>query len=173
VLSLVAGLVAVGTGWMPFLFVVGAAAGVAAIVLGVVSQRRIRQGRATGTGMTIAGLVLGPIGLALCIVGAVLSVSLWREVRAFIEPGPNDVEITGCTADGPAVRVRGTIENLDDTRHDYVIAIEVLDGRDVVEPGEVRDWEELVITAGAEISELRCDVFAVNGPFPFGVDPDA
>lgn len=183
VLSLVAGLVAVGTGWMPFLFVVGAAAGVAAIVLGVVSQRRIRQGRATGTGMTIAGLVLGPIGLALCIVGAVLSVSLWREVRAFIEPGPNDVEITGCTADGPAVQVRGTIENLDDTRHDYVIAIEVLDGRDVVEsanvevdavaPGEVRDWEELVITAGAEISELRCDVFAVNGPFPFGVDPDA
>ncbi len=182
-LSMVGGLVAVATGWMPFLFVVGAAAGITAIVLGVVARGRIRQGRATGSGMAIAGLVLGPVGLALCIVGAVLSVSVWREVRAFIEPGPNDVEITGCTVDGPAVQVRGTIENLDDESHDYVIAIEVLDGRDLVEsanvevdavaPGEVREWDEVVVTGGDEIADVRCDVFGVNGPFPFGVDPDA
>ncbi|MCX6522076.1 MAG: DUF4190 domain-containing protein [Actinobacteria bacterium] len=182
VLALIAGLVAVTTGWMPIFFVLGAIAGIAAITLGIVARSRIRAGRARGSGMALAGLVLGPIGLATCVVGVVLTGTLLREVREYTEPGPVDVEITSCAAEGRAVRITGTIENLDDETHDYSIVVEVLDDGDLVErdsteltgvvAGEVRDWERLLLTRGRTPAVPECEIFAVNGPFPFGLDPN-
>jgi hypothetical protein len=188
VLALIAGLVAVATGWMPIFFVGGAIAGIAAITLGAVARSRIRDGRARGSGMALAGLILGPIGLGLCVVGVMLTAVLLREVRDFTEPGPTDVEITSCEVDGPAVRIRGTIENLDAVPHDYSIVLEVYDAtqtrsnrevidRDNVEvrdvdADEVRTWELLMLTRGSTPTEARCEFYAVNGPFPFGLDPN-
>ena len=186
VLALIFGIVAVATGWMPIFFVVGAAAGIAAIVLGIIARRRVADGRAGGSGMAVAGLVLGPIGLASCAIGIVLTGIVLREVEAFTEPGPLDVEITSCEVDGRAVRMAGTIENLDDEVHDYSISVEVRDGAggvrgvidrddiavDDVAPGEVREWDGLVLTRADTPDEPRCEIFRVNGPFPFGVDPN-
>jgi hypothetical protein len=181
VLSLIAGLVSVTTGWMPIFFVVGGAAGIAAIVLGVIARNRAREGRATGGGMATAGLVLGPIGLASCVVGVMLTGVVLREVREYTEIGPYDVEITSCVAEAGSVRISGTIENLDQDEHDYSIVLEALDGRDVlerdditveaVEPGELREWERLMLT-GSTPDAPECEVFSVNGPFPFGLDPN-
>lgn len=182
VLALIAGLVAVATGWMPIFFVLGAIAGITAITLGIVARGRIRTGRARGSGMAMAGLVLGPIGLATCVIGVILSGMLLREVREYTEPGPVDVEITSCVAEGRAVRMTGTIENLDDEPHDYSIVVEVLDDGDLIErdsteltdvtAGELRDWERLVLTRGDTPAVPECEIFAVNGPFPFGIDPN-
>ena len=182
VLALISGLVAVTTGWMPIFFVFGAIAGVAAITLGIVARGRIRAGRARGSGMAVAGLVLGPIGLATCVIGVVLTGALLREVSEYTEPGPVDVEIVSCSAEGRSVRMTGTIENLDDETHDYSIVVEVLDDGDLIErdstevtgvaAGEVRDWERLVLTRGDTPAVPQCEIFAVNGPFPFGLDPN-
>ena len=126
--------------------------------------------------------MLGPIGLATCVIGVILTGALLREVTEYTEPGPVDVEITSCVAEGRAVRMSGTIENLDDEVHDYSIVVEVLDDGDVVErdtteltavaAGELRDWERLVLTRGDTPSVPECEIFAVNGPFPFGIDPN-
>ncbi|MFN8023287.1 MAG: DUF4190 domain-containing protein [Acidimicrobiales bacterium] len=183
VLSMVFGILAVVTGWMPIVFVVGAAAGVAGLVLGLVARRRIREGRASGAGLATAGLVLSPIGLALCAVGVMLTGSVLREVEAYVEPGPVHTEITDCAADPPGVSVTGTIENLDDEAHDYVVVIAVtersgdlLERRSVevadVAPGEVRDWTTLVLVSGAVPDTPSCELRDVTGPFPWGIDPN-
>lgn len=182
VLAFVFGLTAVATGWMPFVFVVGAGAGIAGLVLGIVARRRIRRGEALGGGLAVAALVLAPIGLALCVLGAILTGAVWRELTAYLEPGPNDVEITGCSVADVGVEVAGTIENLDDEAHDYTVSVEVFDGDrlidrtdaavDDVAPGEVATWDVLALTGDDEIAAVRCEVFAVNGPFPWGVDPE-
>ncbi len=182
VLALIAGLVSIATGWMPILFVVGALAGIAAIVIGTSARRRATQGRAGGRRMALAGLILGPIGLASCVVGVLLTGVVLREVREYTEPGPTDVEVTSCVVEGRAVRVSGTIENLDDMVRDYSIVIEVIDGRDVVDrddvpvvdvsPGELRSWKRLILTRGNTPAEAECEVFSVMGPFPFGLDPN-
>jgi len=181
-LALVFGLIGVATGWMPFLFVIGALAGIAALVLGLVARSRVRSGRATGGKMAIAGIALGPLAIGLCVVGAILTGMFVRELTRFTEPGPVDAEITSCSADGPAVRAAGTIENLDDEAHDYTIVLEVYDGRDLVDrvdvavedvaPGEVRDWDRTIVTRGDTPDEPTCEIFAVNGPFPFGLNPN-
>ena len=130
----------------------------------------------------LAGIILGPIGLASCVVGVLLTGALLREVREYTEPGPVDVVVETCVVDGRAVRTSGTIENLDDQTHDYSIVIEVIDGGDVVDrdnvpvdgvtAGEVRRWEQLILTRRDTPADADCDIFAVNGPFPFGLDPN-
>ncbi len=182
VLALIAGLVSITTGWMPIFFVIGAIAGVAAITLGAIARRRVAEGRAAGGGMALAGLVLGPIGLATCVIGVLLTGVLLRAVREYTEPGPVDVEVLSCEPDGRAVRITGTIENLDDEMHDYSLVVEIVDGRDVIDrddvaiddvaAGQQRSWERLVLTRGNTPDDPECEIFAVNGPFPFGLDPN-
>lgn len=182
VLAMIFGIAGLATAWMPFLFVFGGAAAIAAFVLGLVARGRIRDGRAIGAGMAMSGVVLGPLGLALCVVGVILTGNVVREVTRFAEPGPNDVEITSCAADGLAVRAAGTITNLDDVTRDYTIELEVLDGRELVEradvviddvePGDTRSWERTVLTQGRTPTDPECEIFAVNGPYPFGLDPN-
>lgn len=183
VLSFVFGLLSVFTGWMPLAFVVGAAAGVAGLVLGVVARRRVRAGVASGGGLATAGLVLSPIGLALCAVGVMLTAAVFREVTAFLEPGPVDASITSCALDGTGVAIEGTVENLDDEVHDYVVVVEVVDADDdvlerqsievgAVAAGEVRSWETLVFVRGDVPDPPSCDIREVNGPFPWGIDPE-
>ena len=182
VLAMIFGIAGLATSWMPLFFVFGGAAAIAAFVLGLVARSRIRDGRATGKGMATSGVVLGPLALALCVVGVILTGNLVREVTRFAEPGPNDVEITSCVADGLAVRAAGTITNLDDAERDYTIELEVFDGRefvaradvivDDVSPGDTVAWERTVLTQGRTPAEPECEIFAVNGPYPFGLDPN-
>jgi hypothetical protein len=72
----------------------------------------------------------------------------------------------------------GTIHNLDDREHDYVIAVGVGDGVGDrvtsyihvfdVAIGETRTWNYRQIVRNINQDAVRCDVLHVNGPFPFG-----
>ena len=70
--ALVLGILALLTG----LFFVGAAFGLAAIVLGVLGRGRAKRGQATNGGMALAGIVLGVLGLLLTALAAFGLVSL-------------------------------------------------------------------------------------------------
>jgi hypothetical protein len=182
VLAFIGGLASIVTGWIPFVFVLGIAAGITGLVLGIIARRRVGRGEALGGGLATAAIVLSPIGLALCVVGAIWSVAAYREFVDYLEPGPTDVEITSCTLDGPGVRITGTIENLSGTVQDYTITIDVFDGRERIERSTVEvvavgsrsseEWEDLVLLRGQDVSDPVCEVSAVNGPFPFGIDPE-
>jgi hypothetical protein len=179
VLALIFGIGGAAIAWMPFLFVVGAGAAIAAVVLGVVALRRIAAGRAAGRGPAIAGIATGVVALGLCVVGGLLTAVAVREFRDYAEPGPTEVLVDECIADGRRAVVSGTIANLDDRSHDYEIVIDLLDDdaslerrhvtvRDVA-PGTIAEWDtSAFIDATAETS-LVCDIAGVNGPFPFGL----
>lgn len=176
ILALVAGLVGAATAWMPLVVAVGGPCAVLGVVLGAVALRRIADGRAAGRGMAVAGLVVGLVGLALVPVGVLLTQRVIDEVIRFAEPGRLEAEIESCLGVDGRIEVSGTVRNLDDTVHDYVVFVDASDvrGRDGsllvevtgVAPGEQRRWtsSERSQLAG----ELRCSV-EVTGPFPFGI----
>ena len=75
VLALVLGIASLVLGWCCFIF---GAAGVAAIILGRMSERDIaaNPGTLTGAGMAKAGFILGIIGTALTVIALVLNI-IW------------------------------------------------------------------------------------------------
>lgn len=176
--SMIAGLLAVATAWMPIVVVVGGVSAIAAVVLGGVALSRVSSGRAAGRGMAIAGLVLGIAGVALTPIGVVLTGRVVDELIRFAEPGPVSVEVETCAGEDGRIEVSGSIVNLDDTLQSYVIEIELSDIRgrddvvqvavDDVEPGGSRTWS----TSEASVLDgnLRCRV-DVTGPYPFGIRP--
>lgn len=72
--ALVLGVIALLTG----LFVVGAAFGIAAVVLGVLGRARVKRGEANNGGMALAGIVLGILGVLLSILVVIGVTSLFR-----------------------------------------------------------------------------------------------
>lgn len=172
--SVVLGSVGLAISFVPFVVVAGLALVVLALVFGI---RGLRQSRTTGTGRTasIAGIVMGVLGLAACVVGAVLTVMVWNEVVAFAEPGPFEVEVTGCEVDSRVVEVDGTLTNLDDERRDYTLFVEV-DGRtevvvlDDVDAGSTAGWGTVINTPSV-VTDCRAGVI-VQGPFPYGLEVD-
>jgi len=172
--SVVMGSVGLAIAFLPFVVVAGFVLVVLAIVFGIIG---IRQSKTTGTGRgaSIAGLVMGCLGVLASIVGVVLSVMVWNEVIAFAEPGPVSTEVTNCVIDGRRANVEGTITNLDDEARAYTVFVEV-DGRtefvivDTVDAGSTVEWAT-VITTSAVVSECR-PALIVQGPFPYGVEVD-
>src|SRR5262245_49006721 len=84
--------------------------GVVAIVTGHVARSRIRQsqGRESGSGMALAGLILGYVGIALTILGvlaAVLVIGVWGDdiarasmrdrAHEFVDEAQREAQITG------------------------------------------------------------------------------
>jgi Protein of unknown function (DUF2510) len=164
--------------WMPFLFVLGALAAITALVLGPIARRRIRAGRASGPRLAVAGIVLAVIALCVSVVGFFFTRATVREFEAYSDPGPVDAEVTTCTADSSRVTVGGTVDNLDDRRHDYVIVVQVVDGDDDretlhitvddVAAGGLRSWTITRFVDDLDSDSLRCALLRVNGPYPFG-----
>jgi hypothetical protein len=179
ILAFVFGLGGLLIAWTPFLFVVGALGACAAGVLGSIALGRIGRGQARGRGLAIAGMVAGVAALGLCVVGFKLTGMVVREFDEYIDPGPNDAAVTACTADSLQVAIDGTIENLDDRIHDYVVVVEVGDAAgdratsyihvDDVAVGEQRRWSHHALVRGLDDDSLRCDLIGVNGPYPFGL----
>lgn len=75
VASLVLGIVAVVSGIIPFLFVLGPVLGVLAIIFGFIGIGKANQ-TGVGKGMAIAGLVLGIVGTVLGILW-IFAFSAW------------------------------------------------------------------------------------------------
>jgi hypothetical protein len=178
--SFVTALSAVAVGWLPFVFVLGVAAVVVAIVFGVLGLKAATRNDGHGRSFAIAGLALSPLAIAACVGGFFFTRAVVREFRDFIEPGPNELFVgQPCTlADGRAT-FNGTIHNLDDHEHDYRILVDFNDTRagtdsrsDTVTvrnvgAGQTAPWSSSVSFDGTAV---ECEVTDVFGPAPFGVE---
>lgn len=172
--AVVMGSIGLALAWMPFIVVIGGALAILALTFGIIGLRRSRAaGR--GRGASIAGIVMGGLGLAAAVIGVILSIAVLREVIRFAEPGEHVAEVTNCELDGRLAEVDGTIGNLDDTPRAYTLFVKVGGRTEIVtipelEPGETVDWSTIVTTRSSATS---CDPdLTVQGPFPYGIEVD-
>ncbi|MEK7426411.1 MAG: DUF2510 domain-containing protein [Actinomycetota bacterium] len=182
VVGFLLGLASLMVEWMPFLFVLGAFGAIAAIAIGIVALRRAGDGRVAGRGFAIAGLALGGAAVPLCSVGVLLTLATIDEFVAYTDPGPVAAELVRCESTGSRVVIEGTITNLDDSAHDYDVAVEVRRAGKVlrilhravegVVAGETQTWStSTIVNKTSTDGQVSCEIFAVNGPFPFGLVP--
>jgi hypothetical protein len=176
--SFITGASGVVLGWVPFVFVVAAAAAVAAIVFGVLGLKAARRQNGYGRGFAVAGLALAPVALAVCVGGFFFTKATVRELRDFVDPGPHTLFVQQpCTVAGGKATLHGTIRNLDDRDHDYRLIVEFTSTSDStklsttavrnVGPGDTVDWSSSADISG---SSVTCRVTDVFGPAPFDVD---
>ena len=175
--ALVLGIASVVTGWAPFVFVIGAASAILALVFGISILRRKREERPPNSGFAVAAVILAPIGLALCGVGVWLSVITFRAVEQFANVGAYSIEETSCVVNDGVAIFDGTITNLsDDTRSYHVSVSFVRPGTDNalyvstadvddVAAGTTMPWSVLVVVRE---DDLDCVIEDVKGPLPFG-----
>jgi hypothetical protein len=179
VAGMVCGITAVATTWVPFVVVVGVIAAIVGLALSISGLARSRT-TGSGRGFAIAGIVTSSCALALAVVGIILTVVLARAVERFDEPGPNEVQVTDCRAtEGGEIVASGEIRNLSDSERTYTVLVELgRDGRDSVlvedvPAGETVPFEARDRGSGTVLDEdPECRVESVNGPPPFGLDPE-
>lgn len=186
--ALVCGIVGVTIAWVPLAVVLGTVLGVIAVAAG---YRGRRSARSTGSPSARAttGMGFGVATLLVSIVGWTLTVDLFREVVAFVEPGPRLVDQVACSivddVDGTTAVVTGTLTNLDDDIRSYTVFVTV--GADEEAPGtvaryaeivdlpagEMASWTVRVDGVGAGQAQTTCAAqVVVNGPFPWGIATD-
>jgi hypothetical protein len=186
--AFVCGLTGIVLAWMPILFVVGAVAAIAGLVLGLISLRRSRDVLTSETardaspppdtarGFARFGVAAAPAALGLCVVGLLLTRVTLREVRDFTNPGRYQLQTGTCALNAGQASFEGTITNQDTRSRQYTIQIRYLDvTRSLatasvttasVTPGSTVTWRDQRFLGNAQ---LRCEVTDVNGPYPFGL----
>ena len=186
VAAMVCGIASVVTSWIPFVVVIGLAAAIVAIVLGIVGLRRSRDSDGAGSGFAVAGIITGSVGVLAAVVGVVLSVLVIREINAFLDPGPVDGELTECAVDAGDVVVRGVVENQSSRERSYSVLVDVNAGLDEwderfevndVPAGERAEFSGRLRATGLTESDssIDCAIRSIDGPVPFGIenfDPD-
>lgn len=175
--AITCGLLALLFAWMPLFVVVGLVLGTLGVVFGVRGRRRAQQ-VGTGAGTALAGLITGIASLLVSIVGIVLTVSLVREVAAFMSPGPVDARVESCRVGAGAVDVEGSLTNRSDERRSYTV-YGVFDNprglRDAVEHvDDVDPGGTVPFTLHRSVRSQTsgpCDVrLVVHGPSPWGYE---
>lgn len=177
--TFVVGLGAFVTGWVPFVFVLGAVGAVTALVFGIIALSRIRSAGAGGKGFAITGTVLAVAAFGSAFVGFQLTRKVVDSFDEFIDVGKYRTEVTRCTIDGTLVEFEGTITNQDDEMHSYTVTVSyLLDGRITdsdslsvpsVAPGETAEFQGTgFIRDSPSGSVPRCRIDTVTGPLPFG-----
>jgi hypothetical protein len=166
--SLVLGIISLCLGWIPFVSVVAFGTAVIAIVIGVRRRRSPRTRAASNM-----GIVTGAVGLVFSIGGTWLAFVILDAVARFEDPGPHDIELVSCAEVDAVTRAEGMITNLDDGTRSYTIEV-TFDGErsesveiDDVAPG---DTVSFVVERDFRFEDLDCEVTAVNGPRPFGLE---
>jgi hypothetical protein len=171
---------AVALGWVPFVFVLAAAAAITAIVFGILGLKAARVNDGYGRSFAVAGLALSPVALAVCVGGFFFTKATLRELREYVEPGPHELAVDQpCTLDDGSWIFNGTIRNLDDHAHDYRIVVDFV-GIDEqvasdtvavadVDAGQTKPWSSSV---QFDESSVECKVTDVFGPPPFDFEQD-
>lgn len=182
--SFVLALSGVLLGWAPIIFVVAFVAAVLAVIFGALALVDVKRGKGGGRGFALTGLVLSPFAIAMCVVGFLFTRALLREIDDFTDVGPYELtEDDPCTVTDGLAEHRGSIRNMSDETRGYTITVELQsgDGRDQtiasisvddVEPDETRQWNVTALLSDGDDGDGECDVTSVQGPFPFGLDPD-
>jgi Protein of unknown function (DUF2510) len=175
--AITCGLIGLFFAWMPVFVVIGIALGVLALVFGVRGVQRAGAG-AGGRSRAVAGVVAGGLALALSVVGIVLSVTLIREFRGFLDPGRLTAEVLDCRVTSTGIQIDGQIQNLESEPHDYTVyavmtypSIDDLVLRvDDVAPEEVRAFTiERIVSTADDTCAAR---FVVHGPTPYDLEMD-
>ncbi len=181
--SMVLGIIAIGLGWLPFIFALAAISGVLAVVLGLRARRQAKTPGpqfGVGSGMATAGLVLGPLGLLACVGGLIFSIVMVTAIDRFENPAANNTSITSCERDGNDVSAQGELTNTSDDTASFTVRVSfVRPGTDNqrrqanvivsdVEPNETRSFEAV---RSVTLEEVDCIIGSVRGELPFGVDP--
>jgi hypothetical protein len=178
--SMVLGIVAVATAWMPFVVVVGAVAALLALVFGMLAIRRAGPSGA-GRSRAMVGVITGGSGLLAAVLGAVLTVVVLDVYDSYLNPPPHETVITSCEVVGSRAIATGRLENLGDDTSDFSVLI------GFVRPGTDNPHRTTRVTlddveAGAsatfdaerqvELDDIDCIVIEVTGPLPFGLALD-
>jgi hypothetical protein len=178
--SMVLGIVALATAWIPFVVVFGVVAAVLALGFGWVGFRRAGSA-GPGRSRAVVGLVTGASGLVAAAIGIVLSLVVLDVYDAYVDPPPNEVTVTGCLLTGSRATATGTLENLGDEESDFTVRIGfVRPGTDNphrtaraelenVAPGAVAEFS---VERQVDLDEIDCVVVDVHGPLPFGLTLD-
>lgn len=178
--AMVLGIIAITIAWLPFIVVLGAAAGVLAIVFGVVGLRRAGPS-GDGRSRATVGLITGSSALVAAVLGIFLTFIVLDVYDAYVDPVPNDVAITSCEVVGSRAMATGTLENLGADSADFSVLIGfVRPGTDNphrtsrvviddVSAGKVAEFEA---QRQIDLDEVECIVVEVTGPLPFGLSLD-
>ena len=161
--------------WVPFLFVGAAGGAVVAGVFGLLALRAMRHTGGHGRRFAVAGVVIAPLALALCVVGALLTVKVVREVERFTQPGRYAlVQNLPCSVSGTTVTLTGTIRNLENDPREYSLTVDFLSGSSVekkvtvdIDPVAPQFESGWISTAFVTGSNITCRVSNVTGPRPF------
>ena len=178
--AMVLGIIAITIAWLPFIVVLGTAAGILAIVFGAVGLRRAGPS-GDGRSRAIVGVITGSSALVAAVIGFFLTFIVYDVYDDYADPGPNDVAITSCEIVGSRATATGTLENLGADTADFSVLIGfVRPGTDnphrtsrvvldEVGAGEIAQFEA---ERQINLDEIECIVIEVTGPLPFGLSLD-
>lgn len=90
--ALVLGIIGLLTSWAVF----GGLFGLLAIILGFVGLGRVRRGEASNRGMSITGIVLGVLSVAIAVLVAVAFGALWDRFKDCGDPNLTEAQRQEC-----------------------------------------------------------------------------
>jgi Protein of unknown function (DUF2510) len=179
VAAMVCGIVSVALGWIPVLFVIGAVLAVLAIIFGIVG---IGRARTTGRrkGFAITGLVMGSVGVLAAAGGFVLTIVMFRAIDRYENPPESTASIESCVVDAGRARATGELRN-DGTRSSrFTVYVEfrgLPSGPTIERVATLRSvppggTAQFAVDNRFEADAVECEITAVNGPLPFGLEID-
>ncbi|HWM22908.1 MAG TPA: DUF2510 domain-containing protein [Ilumatobacteraceae bacterium] len=177
--AMVCGIVSVVVGWGPYVFWAGAVLAVLALIFGLVGLRRAREtGRRKG--FAIAGVVTGAVGIPIAAVGLLFTVAVHRAIDRYEHPPESTSSIESCEVEAGRARAEGELRN-DGTRASrFTVYVEfrALPAGHTIERAATLPSTAPGGTARFAVSQrlaaesVECEITAVQGPFPFGLELD-
>ena len=179
VAAMVCGIVSVALGWIPVVFVIGAVLAVLAIIFGIVGIGRARtSGRRKG--FAITGLVTGSAGVLVAVGGLVLTIVVFRAIDRYENPPDSTASIASCVVEDGRARAAGEVRNDGARSSRFTVHVEfrgVPSGPTIERLASVRSippggTAQFAVDHRFEADDVECEITAVNGPLPFGLEID-
>jgi hypothetical protein len=176
--GMVCGIVSLVIGWLPFVGLLGlvaACVGLGLSIPGLVRSRKTGERRA----FAITGVITSTAGILIGVLGILFTVVLWRAVDRFESPGAHTQQLECSVDDSGFIVARGSVTNESSRTRDYSVLVRLdVDERHRVEVDDVAPGESGSFTVRSDQSghtsgdDAACAIVEVNGPVPFGLDPD-